>query len=118
MHTPADDRHSTEAGADGPSTQAVVRRIDAHSALLGLRAEPAVQTAFELAVGDSLVLYTDGLVENRAEVFDLGLDRLSAAVAKLHGNLEEFATHLLEEIRPTTVDDDIAMVVVRRTARP
>jgi serine phosphatase RsbU (regulator of sigma subunit)/DNA-binding NarL/FixJ family response regulator len=118
MHTPADDRHSTEAGADGPSTQAVVRRIDAHSALLGLRAEPAVQTAFELAVGDSLVLYTDGLVENRAEVFDLGLDRLSAAVAKLDGDLEQFATRLLEEIRPTTVDDDIAMVVVRRTARP
>jgi serine phosphatase RsbU (regulator of sigma subunit) len=72
---------------------------------------------FELAVGDSLVLYTDGLVENRAEVFDVGLDRLSAAVAKLDGDLEEFATHLLEEIGPTTVDDDIAMVVVRRTAR-
>ena len=94
----------------------MVRRIDAHSALLGMHAEPAVQTAFELAVGDSLVLYTDGLVENRAEVFDLGLDRLAAAVEMLDGDLEQFATGLLEQIRPTTVDDDIAMVVVRRTA--
>jgi serine phosphatase RsbU (regulator of sigma subunit) len=127
MHTPAAlssggasaDRHPTKAGADARSarSRAVVRRIDEHSALLGLRAEAAVRATFELAVGDSLVLYTDGLVENRAEVFDLGLDRLSAAVAKLDGDLEQFATHLLEEIRPTTVDDDIAMVVVRRTTR-
>jgi len=99
-------------------TPAGVRRLDAHSALLGLRSGPATESEFELAVGDSLVLYTDGLVESRAEVFDLGLDRLSAAVAKLDGDLEQFATRLLEEIRPTTVDDDIAMVVVRRTARP
>src|SRR6185369_11298702 len=59
MHTPAG------------GGQAVVHRIDAHSTLLGLRAAPAAETAFELAVGDSLVLYTDGLVENRSEVFDL-----------------------------------------------
>jgi serine phosphatase RsbU (regulator of sigma subunit)/DNA-binding NarL/FixJ family response regulator len=121
MHTPGRDGRSAPmgAGAGGRSgpIEAVVRRIEAHSALLGLHAAPAAQTAFELAVGDSLMLYTDGLVENRAEVFDVGLDRLSAAVAKLDGDLEEFATRLLEEIRPTTVDDDIAMVVVRRTAR-
>jgi len=109
MHTPGTDGRSA-------SSRAVVRRIDAHSALLGLHGGPAAQTAFELAVGDSLVLYTDGLVENRAEVFDVGLDRLSAAVEKLDGDLEQFATGLLEQIRPTTVDDDIAMVVVRRTA--
>ena len=98
------------------SSRGEVRRLDAHSALLGLRAGPAAETAFELAVGDSLVLYTDGLVENRAEVFDVGVDRLSAAVAMLDGDLEQFASRLLEEIGPTTVDDDVAMVVVRRTA--
>jgi CheY-like chemotaxis protein len=97
-------------------TPAGVRRLDTHSALLGLQAGAAIETRFDLAVGDSLVLYTDGLLENRAEVFDLGIDRLIASVARLHGDLEAFASRLLEEIGPTNVDDDIAMVVVRRTA--
>jgi serine phosphatase RsbU (regulator of sigma subunit) len=110
MHTPA------RADGHSASSRAEVRRLDAHTALLGLRAGPAAETAFELAVGDSLILYTDGLVENRAEVFDVGVERLSAAVATLKGDLEQFASRLLEEIGPTTVDDDIAMVVVRRTA--
>ena len=108
--------HMANAGHPPPlmHTPTGVRRLDAHSALLGLRAGAASQSTFELAPGDSLVLYTDGLVENRAEVFDLGIDRLAKAVAQLDGSLEAFASRLLEEVGPTNVDDDIAMVVVRR----
>ena len=52
--------------------------------------------------------------EEPAGVFDVDLERLAAAVPKLDGDLEEFAIRLLEELRPTTVDDDVALVVVRR----
>jgi hypothetical protein len=47
-------------------------------------------------------------------VFDLGIDRLAAAVAQLDGDLEAFASRLLDEVGPTNVDDDIATVALRR----
>ena len=48
---------------------------------LGVNWQAAAAIACEeLAVGDSVVLFTDGLVERRAEDIGLGLDRLLAAV--------------------------------------
>ena len=44
------------------------------------RAEPRPEGACRLGAGDTLVLYTDGLIEDRARPSEDGLDRLLAAM--------------------------------------
>ncbi len=76
-----------------------------------------------LEVGDSLLFYSDGLVEAHApngEMF--GFPRLRKLVA-IHGarSGEEFLDHLLEELYSFTgedweQEDDITLVALHRTA--
>ncbi|MDN4160415.1 SpoIIE family protein phosphatase [Nocardioides abyssi] len=76
-------------------------------------------TTVHLDPADVLVLYTDGLVERRGEDLQLGLERLSAAVAP---RTTLPARHLLDEVvtvlTGSGVDDDVAMVVARAQADP
>ncbi len=65
--------------------------------------------------GDTLILYTDGLVERRDEDLDIGIARLSSAVAR-HRDLdvESLADQLLTDLPPSSaLSDDIALVVLR-----
>jgi serine phosphatase RsbU (regulator of sigma subunit) len=66
----------------------------------------------------TLLCYTDGLVERRAEDIDAGLARL-AEVAASHplrrGPLEPFLGGLLETMRDPERHDDIAVLALRRT---
>lgn len=61
-----------------------------------------------------LVLYTDGLVERRDEDIDVGLARLRHTLTA--DNPETVCRTVMHELvgshRP---DDDVAMIVVRRT---
>jgi serine phosphatase RsbU (regulator of sigma subunit) len=91
-----------------------VRAITAHSSLLGIRAQPATEVQFTLEPGDTLLLYTDGLIETRVETLDQSLARLTAAAATVEPDLEAFASRLLAEVGPAEAGDDIAMVVLRR----
>ena len=43
---------------------------------------------------------------------------MAAAAATVDADLERFASRLLDEVGPRDADDDIAMVVVRRSAPP
>ncbi|GAA2433490.1 SpoIIE family protein phosphatase [Streptomyces macrosporus] len=62
----------------------------------------------------TLVLYTDGLVEERRRSLDEGLDRLRRhAAALVDRPLEVFCDLLLERVRPPDNDDDVALLVVR-----
>jgi PAS domain S-box-containing protein len=79
--------------------------------------EPAarVSTSFELADGDVLVAFTDGLIERREEDIDVGERRLIAALGEstagpLHEQLEE----LVARVRDQTRDDDVAALAIRR----
>ncbi|MEU4464626.1 SpoIIE family protein phosphatase [Streptomyces sp. NPDC024017] len=85
---------------------------------LGARPEhvPRPQAGLSYIRGDTLVLYTDGLIERRDEDIDVGLARLIDALAR-SGTLpvEELADGLLAEmgVPGGGQDDDIALVVVR-----
>jgi serine phosphatase RsbU (regulator of sigma subunit) len=77
-------------------------------------ASPCASSTFQLAPGQTLWLYTDGLVESRTESIDTGLDALAATAAQLDGgDLEEIAEHLVVALPPTR-DDDIALLGLRR----
>jgi PAS domain S-box-containing protein len=84
---------------------------------LGTFAGDYLETADRLPDGGTLVLYTDGLVENRDEPLGDGLERLRAALAGATEPPERVADRLLEATgRAEGADDDIALVVLRREA--
>ena len=69
----------------------------------------------DLASGDLVVMYTDGLVERRGESIDDGLDRLLRAVKK-GSNLppEQLCDLVLAEMAGDESEDDIALLILRR----
>ncbi|MCX4879105.1 MULTISPECIES: PP2C family protein-serine/threonine phosphatase [unclassified Streptomyces] len=72
------------------------------------------QARVPFAEGDTLVLYTDGLIERRSEDIDAGLGRLADCLAR-HGRTasEPLADALLADLLPATGNtDDTALVVV------
>jgi CheY-like chemotaxis protein/anti-sigma regulatory factor (Ser/Thr protein kinase) len=91
-----------------------VRAIDGHSPLLGIPARAAVEIDFVLEPDDTLLLYTDGLVELRTETFDDSFARLARAASSVEPDLEAFASRMLAEVGPAEPSDDIALVVMRR----
>ncbi|HZD96715.1 MAG TPA: fused response regulator/phosphatase [Micromonosporaceae bacterium] len=93
-----------------------VRLITDRSPLLGIVVRPATEVEFVLERDDTVVLYTDGLIETRTETLDESLARLIDAAESVERDLEAFATRLLADVGPAAPADDIAMVVVRRTA--
>ncbi|MEU9135016.1 SpoIIE family protein phosphatase [Streptomyces sp. NPDC048404] len=83
---------------------------------LGARPEhverPEATTDF--VAGDTLVLYTDGLIERRTEDIDVGLGRLAAALTHHRGaEPEVLADALLSDLLPPGgVTDDTALVIL------
>jgi serine phosphatase RsbU (regulator of sigma subunit) len=64
--------------------------------------------------GDTVVLFTDGLVEHGRTGIDPGLERLGRALAELAGPpLDELCDELLDRILTGRADDDVALLAVR-----
>ncbi|MBY8876377.1 PP2C family protein-serine/threonine phosphatase [Actinacidiphila acidipaludis] len=84
---------------------------------LGARPEHAArpQASAAFGDGDTLVLYTDGLVERRNEDIDVGLARLARTLAgHLTTDPEQLADILLFDLLPPRgATDDTALVVIR-----
>ena len=81
--------------------------------LLGLPMhEPHVERA-SLPPGGTLLLMTDGLVEDRHVLIDDNLEKLRAAAQEVAGaDVEAFSNHLMSAFGPR--EDDVAMITLRR----
>jgi hypothetical protein len=66
--------------------------------------------------GDTLFLYTDGLIERRTEDLTTGFERLAAAALLTHlGPVQTIADDLLALLEPENTRDDVVLVVKRLT---
>jgi len=72
----------------------------------------AAQT-IRLQRGDTLMLYTDGLVERRDEVLDVGIDRLCRRAADITGSLAFDASRIVDDMVGDKPRDDAALVIAR-----
>ncbi|MER7578122.1 SpoIIE family protein phosphatase [Streptomyces sp. NPDC126514] len=79
---------------------------------LGVGGLPFEMVELELAEGSRLVLYTDGLVENRDRDIDEGLELLRTALEQSDGAPENTCRAALE-LLPERPDDDVALIVAR-----
>ncbi len=83
---------------------------------LGLGGLPFESADRELPEGSRLVLYTDGLVEDRGHDIDVGLERLREALSWAGDSPEDTCRAVLESRRPVRAGDDIALLVARTRA--
>jgi serine phosphatase RsbU (regulator of sigma subunit) len=99
-----------QRGADEPNAAFVGEG----GLMLGLtRHDPHVETAF-LPAGGTLLLFTDGLVEDRAVNLNDNLEKLRlAALAAADSDVEAFANRVMSALGSS--EDDVAMIVARRT---
>ncbi|MFI6340230.1 SpoIIE family protein phosphatase [Streptomyces sp. NPDC050535] len=79
---------------------------------LGVGGVPFGTMEVELPPGSLLALYTDGLIENRTEPIDTGLDRMTRFLQSTRQSLERTSDMLLGALRPEP-DDDVALLLAR-----
>ncbi len=101
-------------------------RLPANSPLLGVLPAIDVQArTIDMAVGDILVLYTDGLSEAHNHKYEeFGVDRLEETVRRLlahspNAGADEICVTLAREVRKFAGDteqfDDMTMVIIKRS---
>lgn len=83
---------------------------------LGLGGLPFETAELELEEGSRLVLYTDGLVEDRERDIDVGLELLRTALAGADRSPEDTCQAVLSALLPARPSDDIALIVARTHA--
>ncbi|PIB12344.1 histidine kinase [Streptomyces sp. HG99] len=86
---------------------------------LGLGGMPFQTAELDLAEGTQLVLYTDGLIEDRTRDLDVGMELLRQALAG-HPDRppEESCRAVLDELLPERPKDDVALLIARTRALP
>ncbi|MFF3849366.1 SpoIIE family protein phosphatase [Streptomyces sp. NPDC002328] len=86
---------------------------------LGLGGMPFQAAELDIAEGSQLVLYTDGLIEDRTRDLDEGMELLRKALAG-HPEREpdESCRAVLESLLPGRPTDDVALLIARTHALP
>lgn len=86
---------------------------------LGLGGVPFQTAELVLEEGTQLVLYTDGLIEDRTRDLDVGMEMLRQALAA-HPDRppEESCRAVLEALLPDRPKDDVALLIARTRAIP
>ncbi|MBV8217388.1 MAG: SpoIIE family protein phosphatase, partial [Solirubrobacterales bacterium] len=117
-----DPGQGTIAWANGGHPPPLVRRADGacrylegNNGLMGVDDHPYETHEERIGAADSVVLYTDGLIERRGESLDVGLARLADAASSGPENPQEMCEHILERVleAPGQRYDDVTAVVAR-----
>jgi Stage II sporulation protein E (SpoIIE)/GAF domain/Domain of unknown function (DUF4118) len=74
------------------------------------------QEDYELGPGSAVVLYTDGLVERRGEVLDVGIDRLRERVRELDTDLDQACAAITGDLVGDAPADDSALLIAQLAA--
>jgi ABC-type branched-subunit amino acid transport system ATPase component/anti-sigma regulatory factor (Ser/Thr protein kinase) len=85
---------------------------------LGLGGLPFEAVEQQLSEGSQLVLYTDGLVEDRSRDIDVGLELLRGALAGAGRTPEQSCERALDALLPANPKDDIALLIARTHGLP
>ncbi|MEU8032712.1 SpoIIE family protein phosphatase [Streptomyces sp. NPDC049099] len=86
---------------------------------LGLGGHPFETAEVSLPEGSQLVLYTDGLVEDRTHDIDAGMERLRRALDGSGGRTpEETCQAVIDALKPSPACDDIALLTARTRRFP
>ncbi|WP_435281677.1 SpoIIE family protein phosphatase [Streptomyces koelreuteriae] len=80
---------------------------------LGLGGLPFDSVEVDLPAGSQLVLYTDGLIEDRNRDVDVVLEQLRTALAHPERAPEDTCQAVLDTVAPAHPHDDIALLVAR-----
>ncbi|MFH8493253.1 SpoIIE family protein phosphatase [Streptomyces coeruleorubidus] len=80
---------------------------------LGLGGLPFDAVEIDVPEGSQLVLYTDGLIEDRHRDVDVVLEQLRAALAHPERAPEDTCQAVLDTVAPAHPHDDIALLVAR-----
>ncbi|MCX4583888.1 SpoIIE family protein phosphatase/ATP-binding protein [Streptomyces sp. NBC_01481] len=87
---------------------------------LGLGGMPFETAELELAEGTQLVLYTDGLIEDRTRDIDVGIEMLRKALESHPDRSPDASCQaVLDALLPSRPKDDVALLIARtRAIRP
>jgi serine phosphatase RsbU (regulator of sigma subunit) len=98
--------------ADGRAEQLPL----AEGAPLGIASSDRTPLVVPLHPGDTVLAFTDGLIERRDEDIDVGQDRLLEAVSVLGRTpLADALAEIVETVRDHSRQDDVAALAVRRS---
>ncbi len=102
-----------------PDGRRTVRRVELPSGTpIGVEATEFEAAEMRVADGTVLVLYTDGLIEQRGEDIGRGIDRLTEVLRRPFDTLEEACDEVLATFVPGREPDDIALLMARLGALP
>ena len=77
------------------------------------------ESVVELAVGTTVLMFTDGLIERRSSDLDVGMARLREAAVELAARpLGELCDEIIERLVSGRPEDDVALVAIRLRGRP
>jgi serine phosphatase RsbU (regulator of sigma subunit) len=77
------------------------------------------ESSFRIEPGDTLVLYTDGLVEHRQRSLEEGFELLRRSVSDGPPDLEALLDHVVAQLlEERSTPDDVALLAFRMTSRP
>jgi serine phosphatase RsbU (regulator of sigma subunit) len=108
--------HQANAGHCLPAIRdpdATVRFVEVgHGPMLGLAPEVRFPSgSVSLTSGSALALYTDGLIERRGEMLDIGMERLAAALCSAPDDPESTCDAVLDDLDARDSEDDVALVL-------
>ncbi len=70
-------------------------------------------TTFDIPPRSTILTFTDGLVERRGEVIDVGYERLQSLVPDSPMSLDDLLDKLVGDMRDERYSDDVAILAVR-----